>query len=321
MKWQVKDFAKLTDITIRTLHHYDKIGLLKPSIRQENGYRVYVEKDLLRLQQILALKFFGFDLPQIQQLLRKNQSLADSFAMQVTLLQEKVKILTIACMGLQNILAIEQNIDEMAWDKIIESMKVYKTMENFEKSWAGQILDAQELREYAEFEKDLQQRFSVEDEKKGEVAWQQIVEKIKKHISENPLSQVGVEVAKDCIDFLAMVYGKKYAHLSRIIWEKGFKTNKISQQYAMTPEMVSWLDQAIDGYYGQKIQQLLLSIQGTVTIKNKADWQNLMDQMCGANAQVTQKAIINQALFINDQYAADQQLSPAAVTWLKSLKK
>ena len=319
MQWHVKEFAKLTDVTARTLHHYDTIGLLKPTIRQENGYRVYTEKDLLRLQQILALKFFGFDLTQIQNLLRRNQSLTDSFAVQVSLLQEKIKMLTQSCIGLQNILATEQDIDEMSWEKIIESMKVYKTMENLEKSWEGQILDQQELREYAQFEKDLQQRFSPEDEKKCEIQWQQIVTDIDNHLTESPFSQIGIKVAENCIEFLAAVYGKKYAHLSRIIWEKGFKTHKISDQYGMTPEMVSWLDQAIDGYYAQKIQKILLSIQGAVTVETKTAWQDLMDQMCGAHAQVTQKAIINQALFINDQYPVDQQLSPAAVKWLKSL--
>lgn len=53
-QWYAKQLSKLTQVSVRTLHHYDKIGLLKPSLRLENGYRLYSEKDLLLLQQIIA---------------------------------------------------------------------------------------------------------------------------------------------------------------------------------------------------------------------------------------------------------------------------
>lgn len=59
-QWYVKELSKLTKVSVRTLHHYDKIGLLTPSIRLENNYRVYSEADLLKLQQILALKVLWF---------------------------------------------------------------------------------------------------------------------------------------------------------------------------------------------------------------------------------------------------------------------
>ncbi len=66
-KWYVKDLSKLTGVSVQTLHHQDKINLLKPSLRLSNGYRIYSEEDLLRLQQIVALKFFGFELTSISE--------------------------------------------------------------------------------------------------------------------------------------------------------------------------------------------------------------------------------------------------------------
>lgn len=57
-QWYGKDLSRLTHVTVQTLHHYDRFGLLKPSLRLSNGYRLYSEKDLLKLQQIIALKFF-----------------------------------------------------------------------------------------------------------------------------------------------------------------------------------------------------------------------------------------------------------------------
>ena len=70
--WYVKTLSKLTGVSVQTLHHYDHIGLLKPSVRLTNGYRLYSERDLLKLQQIIALKFFGFGLSQIKTLLTGN---------------------------------------------------------------------------------------------------------------------------------------------------------------------------------------------------------------------------------------------------------
>ncbi len=66
IKWYVKDLSKLTGVSVQTLHFYDTKDLLKPSLRLENNYHCYSEKDLLKLQQIIALKFFGFELSQIK---------------------------------------------------------------------------------------------------------------------------------------------------------------------------------------------------------------------------------------------------------------
>ncbi|NTV79958.1 MAG: MerR family transcriptional regulator, partial [Candidatus Aminicenantes bacterium] len=65
----VREFAQLTRVTVRTLHYYDQVGLLKPSFERPNGYRVYTDADLLRLQQIVTLKFMGFSLDEIRRLL------------------------------------------------------------------------------------------------------------------------------------------------------------------------------------------------------------------------------------------------------------
>ena len=68
-KFGVKEVSKLSGVTARTLHYYDKIGLLKPSYRAESGYRYYEEGQLLRLQQILFYKELDFPLKEIAELL------------------------------------------------------------------------------------------------------------------------------------------------------------------------------------------------------------------------------------------------------------
>lgn len=65
--YQVKDVARLTAVSVRTLHHYDAIGLLVPSGRTAAGYRLYTDDDLLRLQQILIGRELGLPLEEIRQ--------------------------------------------------------------------------------------------------------------------------------------------------------------------------------------------------------------------------------------------------------------
>jgi DNA-binding transcriptional MerR regulator len=67
--YRVKDVARLAKITVRTLHHYDQIGLLVPSSRTEAGYRLYAEEDLHRLQQILLWRELGLPLEEIRRVL------------------------------------------------------------------------------------------------------------------------------------------------------------------------------------------------------------------------------------------------------------
>ncbi len=70
---QTKELARRAGVTARTLHHYDRLGLLVPQARSASGYRLYSNGDLLRLQQILALRFVGFSLPQIKELLAAKE--------------------------------------------------------------------------------------------------------------------------------------------------------------------------------------------------------------------------------------------------------
>ena len=68
----VKQLSRLAGVTPRTLHHYDAIGLLKPSAVGENGYRYYADESLLRLQQILFYRELDLPLEQIKQIMGRR---------------------------------------------------------------------------------------------------------------------------------------------------------------------------------------------------------------------------------------------------------
>src|SRR6187431_1461376 len=69
MAYTVKQVARMSSVSVRTLHFYDEVGLLKPAYVGANGYRFYEEPQLLTLQQILFYRELGFELKQIERIL------------------------------------------------------------------------------------------------------------------------------------------------------------------------------------------------------------------------------------------------------------
>lgn len=94
MAYTVKQLSKLSGVTVRTLHFYEEIALLKPAYYGSNGYRYYEEKQLLQLQQILFFKELGLSLKQIQKIVGKSDfdQLAALYSHRKALNQEWDKI-------------------------------------------------------------------------------------------------------------------------------------------------------------------------------------------------------------------------------------
>ena len=193
-QWYAKELSKLTQVSVRTLHHYDQIGLLKPTLRQSNGYRLYSEKDLLKLQQIIALKFFGFELSQIKLLLAKQDGVIENFAMQSKFLQEKAETLLEASTILQRVTNDCSNKKSIPWEQIIQLIEVYHMTQQLEHSWVKEIFTPDELKQYAEFEKEMKATGQKADFKKS---WQQLVDELKDNLKNDPYSKAGIDLGME----------------------------------------------------------------------------------------------------------------------------
>ena len=92
----IKKVSEISGVSVRTLHHYDEIGLLSPK-KHENGYRYYSEDDMSFLQMILFYKYLGFPLKQIKELLKQEDpEILHHLKKQLVLMQkEKQKLLTL----------------------------------------------------------------------------------------------------------------------------------------------------------------------------------------------------------------------------------
>ncbi len=92
--YRIHEFAELAGVTVKTLYHYDRLGLLQPKRRQA-GYRIYAEQDLDRLEQIVALKFLGVPLKQIKAVLeRAAPALPGALHAQRKPIEEKQALIT-----------------------------------------------------------------------------------------------------------------------------------------------------------------------------------------------------------------------------------
>ncbi len=114
MEYTVKKLAKLSGITVRALHYYDQIGLLKPNSVKANGYRVYNDRELEMLQQIMFFRELGFSLRKIKQIVQDN----DFNVLQA--LTEQRTLLTIKKKRLENLL--------LTIDKTFNSLKEGESM-------------------------------------------------------------------------------------------------------------------------------------------------------------------------------------------------
>ena len=89
---KVGALAKRTGLTVRTLHHYDEIGLLSPSHRTRSGHRLYGDDELSRLQQIASLKHLGLPLEEIRECLtRPEYSLERVLDLQIERIDEQIQ--------------------------------------------------------------------------------------------------------------------------------------------------------------------------------------------------------------------------------------
>lgn len=113
-------FAKLANVSERTIRYYDKIGLLKPSFVMENGYRQYSDLDLLKLQKILSLKHLGFSIEEIFPMVMDNTNLKESFELQIGLIEDKINHLQ----SLKDALKRASQTPDLSWNMILSLVQL-----------------------------------------------------------------------------------------------------------------------------------------------------------------------------------------------------
>ena len=203
MSWMVGEAARLAKVSVRTLHHYDEVGLLEPSGRTEAGYRLYTVADLERLHQIMLFRELGFAL------LDPDFDRAEALKAQRNLLAEKARRTNAAIEAIDlRLLEMEEGI-AMTEE---ESSKMF-----------GELFDGFDP---AEYEDEVQERWgdtdaykqSAERTKRYKKAdWEQI----KAEMDENTaafVSLMDTGVPADSSEAMALAEAKR-AHISKWFYD------------------------------------------------------------------------------------------------------
>lgn len=150
---RVGELARRAGLTVRALHHYDSLGLLKPSTRAESGYRLYSAADVARLHQIQALRRFGIPLPDIADFLAQPDApLADLVGQQIAALDRQIAqaaALRAQLAQLQQQLHSGEQPELADWLSALERMATYEQYFSKEELAALPLAGAVAQREWA----------------------------------------------------------------------------------------------------------------------------------------------------------------------------
>jgi DNA-binding transcriptional MerR regulator len=188
--FQPHEFAKRAGVTIRALHHYDRLSLLEPSGRTAAGYRLYTDRDMVRLEQIVALKFIGFPLSQIRELLsRRDFDVAAALRQQRQIIAKKRDHLDRAIRAIEHAEQLVSSAEQNDWEpfrKIIEVIQMQTR-----KDWMKKYYTEEQLN-------DLRKRWTPELQAQSERGWAELVRDVEAAIAggEGPESETGRKLAE-----------------------------------------------------------------------------------------------------------------------------
>ncbi len=129
---KVGELARRTGLTVRTLHHYDEIGLLKPSLHTESGHRLYTASDVARLQQVLSLRQLGFALEEVCDCLdRPGFSPLEVIRLHVARLREQIAMQRGLCERLEGLDACFREAGEVSADAFLHTIEMMNMIENY----------------------------------------------------------------------------------------------------------------------------------------------------------------------------------------------
>jgi DNA-binding transcriptional MerR regulator len=183
--YRVGEFAGFTGVSVRTLHHYDRIGLLRPSAHTEAGYRLYSEQDLLGLQQILTLRYLGFPLRQIGELLgRPDFDLLASMRIQRSALRDRISELEHIDAALDELVEHRLATGAWAWDLVVRASAAVQ--ENLEPK--GERMNKYYSPEQMKQWEELGRKFPAEERALMEQAWTALLTEVRANRDLDPAS-------------------------------------------------------------------------------------------------------------------------------------
>jgi DNA-binding transcriptional MerR regulator len=199
---RTQEFARRTGTTVRALRHYDRLGLLRPS-RTPAGYRLYGERELVRLQQITTLKFIGCSLEEIKAVLNGPASgLEEILALQREALERKRKAVERALSAVERAQKLFIRRGRPDWEALKQIIEVVQMEQN--KEWMKKYFTPEQLTA-------IKARGDADPEavRKGQEGWAKLIPEVEAAAQKglDPASEGARSLAQRWVDLLAAFTG------------------------------------------------------------------------------------------------------------------
>jgi len=287
-KWHIKEISELTKTSIRMLRHYDKIGLLQPSYREANGYRCYTAPDLAKLQQIVALRYFGFSLSTIKDILQKHTNIYAHLQAQQHIIQKESMHLNRVNEVLKNILKNLPSWESPDLNDLLLLIEEYNMSDNLrdklKKSWAGEKLTESQFESYLFLYEQFPEEFAKRDA---------IIDKINRNLVGDPEGEDGEAITlfmHDLAKKMKNLFTEQVKLGSSLL--ESIQSGKLTQ-LELTPEGLHWMARASLAYWLKRWNKLYDEIAANIKHdpngkkgKELANaWRGLTDEYLSAGSR------------------------------------
>lgn len=238
MSYSVGELARLAGVTVRTLHHYDRIGLLKPSERGRAGYRRYTATDAERLHRILVYRELGFDLARIAGILATNGGDAvEPLRQQRAMLRREVRRLEAMIRGVEELmnakrLGIQLTPDEMK--EVFGGFDPGAHANEVEQRWGNSEAYRESARRAAGYDKAKWLEIRAE----ADAITRELADAMER--GESPAGKVAMDLAE-----------RHRQHISRWFYECGYDVHRgLAEMYVADPRFAETYDKVKSGLSG-----------------------------------------------------------------------
>lgn len=237
--WKIGELAKETGLTVRTLRYYDQIGLLTPSQRMDNGYRLYNEDDIGRLQQILSLRQIGLTLDQIQSSFEEHRfSMGDVVQLQMDQLREQIDTQQHLLKRLEKIHKSIQAQQDVSVERLL---KIIEVMNMIEKHGFDPGFSEEEMEQI----KQRGEEFGPEKIREVEEEWPQLIAKVQAELDKGtPPSDPAVQKLAARWKELVEMFTGGDPEISRKLAQAYQDVPKFGESMGMNSELMDYVQQA-----------------------------------------------------------------------------
>src|SRR5690625_661489 len=238
----IGEVAQMTKVSVRTLQYYDEIELLKPTKKTEGGNRLYGRNEIEKLQQIIALKFMGYSLESIKEMLgTMNHTWEESLHQQLQFVQKEQERLNHIEKSIRAILQSMALEKELNWDIVQQLMDLYQENTDTIKRYLDEHFTQEE-------QNKLKHLPHMGDDDGRVEEWIELIKKVKANLDQDPSSEIAQSLAKKWMDQVNTMFGEN-EKLRDKSWNQMKDDNSPLGNYPLEPKVVEFIEQAVAELY------------------------------------------------------------------------